>query len=253
MRAIILAAGMGTRLGDLTKATPKALIRLGDRSLLKRQIDAYRSCGVTDIAIVRGYLSSHIKYKGVTYYENPDYERTGLLPSLFCAMEAMGEGFVFSYADTTWRPSHVTELLDALENTGDMAVVVDVDWRDVYVGRDQHPMTEAECAAVENGRVVRAGKCVTPDEAHGEVAGMGGFSAPAAKAAIEAWTELRGQGLDTVFGQKGSLRHAYVVDLMLHLMETRGVGFQSVDVHGGWREIDTPQDLERAARDVDWQ
>ncbi len=133
-----------------------------------------------------------------------------------------------------------------------MAAVVDVDWRDVYVGRDQHPMSEAECVAVRDGFVVRAGKCVAPDDAHGELAGLGGFSPSAARAAMQLWDNLLANGLDTAFGQKETLRYAYVVDIMMHLVEHAGLDFKSVDVHGGWREIDTPQDLERATVDVDW-
>jgi L-glutamine-phosphate cytidylyltransferase len=252
MRAIILAAGMGTRLGDLTQDTPKALMTLRGRTLLERQIAGYRDAGVTDIAVVRGYLADHITYEGVTYYENADYATTGLLPSLFAALPAMDGGFVFSYADTTWRTEHVSRLVAALDGTQDMAVVVDTAWKDVYVGRDQHPLDEAECVAVGDGRVERIGKCVTPDQAYGEVAGMGGFSPAAAAKAVDAWTRLSSGGLDVPFGQKKVLRHAYVADLMQHLADTQGVAFRTVDVQGGWREIDTPQDLACAERDVDW-
>ncbi len=252
MRAIILAAGMGTRLGDLTNDTPKALMPLRGRSLLQRQIDGYRAAGITDISIVRGYLSERIQFDGVRYFENPDYATTGLLPSLFAARDAMEGGFIFSYADTTWRSEHPAKLAAALQGTDAMAAVVDVAWRDVYVDRDQHPLEEAECVAVEDGRVVRVGKCVTPDEAYGEVAGMGGFSGPAAAKAVAAWDRLLAEGLDTPFGQKGVLRYAYVADLMQHLADDEGVPFRTVDVRGGWREIDTPQDLACAERDVDW-
>lgn len=252
MRAIILAAGMGTRLGDLTTETPKALMPLRGRTLLERQIANYRDAGVDDICIVRGYLADQIDYEGVTYFENPDYAVTGLLPSLFAARDAMAGGFVFSYADTTWRTDNARKLVTGLAGTEAMGCVVDVDWRDVYVGRDQHPLEEAECVAVEAGRIVRMGKSVTPDQAHGEVAGMGGFSAAAAAKAVAAWDTLTRDGLDVPFGQKKVLRHAYVADLMQHLADTQGVPWLPIEVNGGWREIDTPQDLERAERDVDW-
>ncbi len=255
MRAIILAAGMGTRLGDLTKDTPKCMMELHGTTLLERQIKNYQDTGYDEIIVVRGYLSSHITYPGVTYVENTNYANNGLLVSLFTASHLMDEGFVFSYADTTWRAEQAAKIKAHLEAKQGMAVVTDLSWKDIYEGRDQHPLSEAECVAVDDkGHVVRAGKVVGPDEAHGEVAGMGGVSKEAAAAFVQAYQQMIDgpQGLETVFGQKGALRHAYVVDLMLHIAAQNSIDFVPVPVHGGWREIDTPQDLERSREAVNW-
>jgi choline kinase len=252
MRAIILAAGMGTRLGALTHDTPKCMMVLRGKTLLERQIDNYRAQGVTDIVVIRGYLAERIQYEGVTYVENPDYAKTGLLGSLMCAAAYMDEGFFFSYADTTWRAQHVGAVRAGLPEGG-MAVAVDLDWALAYEGRDQHPVTEAECVALDaHGQIVKGGKLVTPEEALGEVAGLGALSPEAARKLRAAYEALEAQGPSLVFGQKGSLRHAYVIDLMLHLARTQGVPFVPALVRGGWREIDTPQDLDNAQRDVDW-
>ncbi len=61
MRAIILAAGMGTRLGALTHDTPKCMMVLRGKTLLERQIDNYRAQGVTDVVVIRGYLAERIR------------------------------------------------------------------------------------------------------------------------------------------------------------------------------------------------
>jgi hypothetical protein len=106
----------------------------------------------------------------------------------------------------------------------------------------------------QGGQVARAGKVVSPEEAYAEVAGMGGVGPGAAQAFVEAFDALiQGpEGPEAVFGQKGPLRLAYVVDMMLHLAATAQIPFWPVPVNGGWREIDTPQDLERAQSAVDW-
>jgi choline kinase len=248
MKAIILAAGRGSRLGGLTDDTPKPMMQVAGKPLLQHQIDGYREAGVEDINIVRGYLAERIHFEGVNFFLNADWAQTGLLPSLFAAEDAMEGGFIFSYSDTVWRASQAALLRAHLEaNPGHIAVVVDVDWLSVYDGRDQHPVDEAECAQVDaEGRVVKVGKIVSQAEAHGEVAGMGGVGAEAVAAFRSAWAEMAGslKGLETPFGQKKVLRHAYVTDLM-GLLGKRGVPFVTVDVEGGWREIDTPQDLER--------
>ncbi len=249
MRAIILAAGMGTRLGNLTLDTPKPMMVVAGKPLLHRQIENYRKEGITDIAVVRGYLAEKITPEGVTFYHNAQYAETGLLASLFAAAPAMDDGFIFSYSDTVWRSSQAAALRDHLQaNPNHISVVTDLDWKAVYEGRDQHPLSEAECAQVNaDGQVIAVGKFVTADNAHGEVAGMGGVGAGVAARFKQAWDEMANgpDGLETAFGQKGTLRYAYVTDLMQKLGD-EGITFSTVDVHGGWREIDTPQDLERA-------
>ncbi len=255
MRAIILAAGRGSRLGSLTDETPKPMMEVAGKPLLQHQIDAYRKVGVEDIVVVRGYLAERITPEGVRFCHNPDWERTGLLGSLFAAEEAMEGGFIFSYSDTVWRSENARLLKAHLEEKPDhIAVVVDRDWLAIYEGRDQHPVDEAECARVDaQGFVDKVGKIVQPHEAHGEVAGMGGVGAQAVARWREAWAQMAGSalGLETPFGQKKTLRYAYITDLMGHLGQ-QGVPFSTVDIRGGWREIDTPQDLERVREAIDW-
>ncbi len=64
-----------------------------------------------------------------------------------------------------------------------------------------------------------------PKRPWGEVAGLGALSPEAARRFRAAYEALEAQGPSLVFGQKGSLRHAYVIDLMLHLARTQGVPF----------------------------
>ncbi|HEM5280374.1 TPA: NTP transferase domain-containing protein, partial [Streptococcus suis] len=62
MRAIILAAGMGTRLRPLTLTTPKSLIKVGGETLIERQIKFLREACVNEIIVVTGYLSEKFQF-----------------------------------------------------------------------------------------------------------------------------------------------------------------------------------------------
>ena len=57
MRAIILAAGMGTRLRPITLTTPKSLIEIGEETLIERQIRFLKEKGIDDVIVVTGYLA----------------------------------------------------------------------------------------------------------------------------------------------------------------------------------------------------
>ena len=78
MRAILLAAGMGTRLRPLTLDTPKSLIEVNGRPLLERQIEFLRERGVEEIIVVTGYLAEKFDYLkdkyGVKLVNNDKYD-----------------------------------------------------------------------------------------------------------------------------------------------------------------------------------
>ena len=250
MRAIIVAAGMGRRLAPYTDDRPKCLVEINGRAILDHQIAAYRRAGVDDICVVRGYRGAQIDRPGIRTFDNPDYARNNILRSLFYAEAAMDEGFLFSYSDIVFRPEVAAAVAAADE---DYALVVDRRWADAYAGRDLHPVAEAELAEVSKGRVLAVGKRrVTPERAHGEFIGLARFSRRAAARMRGAFRTLVDTlGDEAPFGNAPHLRVAYLTDLLNHLIAA-GETMAAVDIDGGWREIDTTQDLERARAIVDW-
>lgn len=248
-KAIILAAGMGRRLAPYTDDRPKCLVEVNGRTLLERQIDAYRSAGIDDIVVVRGYLAERIDFPDLRYVENPAFRTNNVLASLFCAEAEMAGGFYFSYSDIVFRREVVATLARA---EGDYALIVDRRWDEAYEGRDQHPITEAELARVEGGVVRAVGKRrVARAEAHGEFIGLARFSAVAAERMKGEYRRLERELAGGPFGDAPRFESAYLTDLLNHLIG-RGEVLRSVAIDGGWREIDTTQDLARAASIVDW-
>ena len=258
MRAIIVAAGLGSRLAPYTDDRPKALVDVNGRSILRRQIEAYRDAGVDEICVVRGWQGERVTAAepGLRYFDNPDFRRNNILASMFFAEPAMEGGFFFSYSDIVFRPEIVRALADVPAEV-DYALVIDRRFADVYEGRDLHPIGEAELADVRrgpDGLTVRAlGKRVVPTaEAHGEFIGLARFSARAAEIMRREYRAIEARlGPEAPFGTAKRFASAYLTDLLNHLI---GMGeiMRSVDIDGGWREIDTTQDYERALALVDW-
>lgn len=98
MRAIILAAGMGTRLRPLTLTTPKPLIPVQGESMIERQIKFLHEKGIKDIIIVTGYLNESFDYLqenyGVKLVHNDKYNEYNNLYTMYLVKEFLPNAFV---------------------------------------------------------------------------------------------------------------------------------------------------------------
>jgi choline kinase len=256
MKAIIVAAGRGRRLGVETDDIPKCMVKVGGRAILHWQLDALAAAGVDDVVVVRGYLGDRITAPPggpkLRFIDNPDWASNNILTSLFYAEAEMRDGFLFTYSDIVFSREHARRVAAA---QAPVALIVDRRWRDAYEGRTQHPVSEAELARVvgagADATVTRVGKRLVPaEEAAGEFSGLARFAPAGAAALREVWHEALAGGLDVPFGAAAALRQSYLTD-GLNAVAGRGVTLGAVLVDGGWREIDTEQDLASAERNVD--
>jgi choline kinase len=249
MKAIIVAAGMGSRLAPYTDDRPKTLVEINGKSILARQIDAYRAAGVSEFNIVRGYMKELIQVPGARYFDNDQYRENNILVSLFHAEAAMDGGFLFSYSDIVFRPEVVRA---ALDTEGDFALVIDRRWHEAYVGRQHHPVEEGEVARVDGDRVTLVGKkTVPPAEAAGEFIGLARFSAHAVERMRARYHERKQCHWGQPYGRAPRFEKAYLTDLLNDLIDS-GEVMRPAFIDGGWREIDTVEDLERAKPVVSW-
>ena len=245
MKAIIVAAGPGRRLRQITSNKPKCLIAIGGKTILERALEALRENRIEEIAVVRGYCSHLIDYPNVTYYENPNYRENNILRSLFYAEREMDDDFIFSYSDIVYDREIVAQLMEC---KAEIALTIDVTWLQHYDGRDLHPISEAELVKLENDQVVKIGKeVVRPDEAHGEFIGLAKFTRSGAEAMRTAYHRIAEERPAAPFQRAASLDKAYMTDMIQELVDN-GSLVQSIDIEGGWMEIDTPQDLEEVRR-----
>ena len=80
MKALIIAAGKGKRLGSYTKNLPKCLLPVADKPIIDHQLAALSANGITDIAIVKGYLADTICRPEIGQsFINDDYENNNIL------------------------------------------------------------------------------------------------------------------------------------------------------------------------------
>jgi len=256
VKAIIVAAGRGRRLGPETAEIPKCMVEVGGRPILHRQLEALAAAGADEIVVVRGYLGERIAAPAgalpsrLRFIENPEWERNNILASLMYAEGEMEGGFLFTYSDIVFATEHVRRLSSASASSPPVTLVVDRRWSDAYLGRIQHPVSEAELVKVTETtvgpRIDRVGKrVVTREETAGEFIGLARFSPDGARALRQVWTDALSHGLSHPFGQAASLNQAYLSD-GLNEMAARGIALVPLFIDGRWREIDTEEDLARA-------
>ena len=121
MQAIILAAGMGKRLGEYTHDNTKCMLEVNGIRLIDRALAALKEVKVTRVVLVVGYKGQNVKdyvgtdYQGipVEYVENPIYDKTNNIYSLYLAKDYMtAEDTLLLESDIIFAPSVIMKLVD---------------------------------------------------------------------------------------------------------------------------------------------
>ncbi len=248
MKAIIIAAGMGSRLEHHTEDRPKCMVEVAGRSILDHQLDALRKNNVDDIHIIRGYLAEKLVVPGATYYENKDFRSNNILFSLFHAADAMNGPFLTTYSDIVYTADVVRA---AINSPHDINLIVDRQWHTAYEGRHDHPPEQAELAEVDpDTNLVRAvGKQVGTENALGEFIGLACGTEKGGHQLRDGFEDVRAKlGDDEPFHAATLFRKAYLTDLFMELI-ARGIPVGCTPIDGNWREIDTVEDLARVNAD----
>ena len=113
-RAVLLAAGFGSRLLPVTVNTPKPLARVHGVRIIDRLIDAVMAAGISEIYVVRGYLAEEFdqllpKYPGIRFIDNPLYDRTNNISSAVAAAHLLEEAYVFESDLLLVNPELITK------------------------------------------------------------------------------------------------------------------------------------------------
>lgn len=240
---VILAAGRGSRLAPLTDETPKCLLEIGNRSLLARAISAFQEVGIHDIRVVTGHAAAKVAAHHWATIFNPSYQADNIAGSFFEARQVWRQGAIVAYSDIVFAP----EILhDLMSSPAQVAVAVDPEWKSRYVGRSQHPASEAELVRTDSrGDVLEIAKNLgDASDIHGEFLGLLKLMPPAANRVFDE-VESRFRSGPGVY----AWRTSYLATLLTDLVAT-GLRIEPVLTRAWWFEVDTRQDLENARRAV---
>jgi len=233
MRGVILTAGRGGRLREVTGERPKCLAQVGGRTLLDRQLEALRACGLTRIAVVTGYRSLDVRRvcgPTIDFVHNARFAVTNSLYSLWLARDLLGDGFLVMNCDVLF---HRQMLADLVSSRYEDALLMSP----ACAGEEYSD--EEMKVRVRRGRVVEISKAMHPQEADGENVGIAKFGAAGAAVLVEELNAVVRSGalkewLPSAFARFCRRR-------TLHAIDHRGFP---------WIEIDSPQDYWRACTHV---
>ena len=250
MKGIIIAAGKGARMGQLTENCPKCMLRFGRTSILEQNLRLMNYVGCDEVVVITGHAASALPDVGIRKVHNPEYEQNNVLHSLMMAREEFDDELLITYSDI-WVEQEVYEGL--LSTRGEVVLVADTDWRAYYVGRDQHTADEAEKIYFdEDRRVISIGKHLseTPLEkglAVAEFPGLLKLSRDFAPKFAASFESLNARIERNAPFQKASRwQNAYLTDMLQQLIDD-GFPLELAFIERGWAEFDTVQDLERVA------
>ena len=245
MKAIILAAGKGTRLDKYTANMPKCMLSFAGKTLLQRQIECLKSCGLKDIIVVKGYMQDKINYPGVKYYYNKDFSNTNMVASLMCAREEFNDDILVCYADILYEKRLIKDLIKA---KADFNVLCDVKWKDYWQERYGRIDFDYESFAYDESKSITSigDSNVDIKSICARYIGLLKFSKNGI-IEIEKFLEEERQkyGLDMWRNISRTIDKAYMTDLLNFLIND-GKDVKAVEVNGGWIEFDTNEDYEKA-------
>lgn len=227
---IILSAGQGTRLRPLTNTTPKGLVNVGGKSIIKWQIETARKCGIEDIVIVTGFYGSKIRYADCVTVRNKEYKTTNMLYSLMQADKYFKSSFIMSYADIIYEPRVFESLLSSPHDT---SVVVDRDFLPYWQARNPNPIEDLESLKISDNKITSIGqKPLSLDEIEAQYIGLVKFQNNGIKHLLKT--------IHT-FSKTVEFRSMYITDI-LHYMIRHGYTLTPVITNAGWLEIDNLKD-----------
>jgi choline kinase len=237
LKAVILAAGVGSRLGELTKNKPKCMLPvLNDMLLIDYQIEKLKEFGIKekDIFIIGGYkidvLKKHLKDTHVNVLFNPKFREWNNIYTFYLIKEIReinnDDEFVLLNSDTFFHKDILRDLLSYQKHN---CVVLDTSKN---LGSE-----EMKVLAKEN-RIIRFGKDIPINEAKGEYIGLAKFKKSLLNPLFDTMKELIDKGKTNIWYEIAF--NCVLDEITIEYVDTKGKP---------WIEIDTPEDY-RVAKNL---
>lgn len=232
MKAVILAAGVGSRLRPLTNNVPKCMVEVNGVKIIEKQIKSLLNNGIKEIIVVTGYqheiLNRYLNenFPFIKIIENKEYLKTNNMYSMFLTKSFVKEeNFIFMNADVFFEETIIKELLE--------------DERKNLIVCDNGNYLEESMKIIldKNDNILKINKQISEKESYGTTIDVYKLSSSATKKFFNIIS-------DFIF-QKKELNLWTEVAIQELLKQEK---FNSKDINFKWVEIDNLEDLEQAKK-----
>ena len=237
MRALILAAGQGKRLGKASKNQPKCLVELFGKPIISKQLETLKSNNIRDINIVTGYKSNLLDKLNLNTYHNKDFEKTNMVFSMFQASELFDSNetdLIVAYGDIIYEKGNLNKLI---KSKSSISIMVDLNWRNLWSKRFDNPLDDAETMIFDNDlNIIELGKKTDNySDIQGQYTGLIKFDKNYLKKIKDFYIKIQNSNLI-------DYKNLYMTDF-LQLLINNKIKVSATLVKGGWLEIDTEKDI----------
>jgi choline kinase len=234
MKAIILAAGRGSRMKEKTEILPKCLTKLWGKTLLEWQIQAIQKAGINDIGIITGYHSEKIIYPGITFFHNENWENTNMVATLLKADEWLqSDDCIVSYSDIIYSKTAINTLR---ESQNLISILYYTDFKQLWEKRFENPLEDIESFRMdEKGSLIEIGEKVEQmEDVQGQYMGLLKFSP-------KGWEKTK----KYIYKQDlpKSIEKIDMTGLLSYLIK-KGTVIKAIPYKDIWLEVDNQIDLE---------
>ena len=246
MKAIILAAGYSSRLGNQFEDMPKGLLDINGKSIIQRQITLFHEKKIDDIIIVTGPNSDKFNFEDVTYVEDKNYRENEVLGSLMAAKNLMNTEIIMTYSDILFDKAILDQVLNFQDDIG---VATEMNWLPTYQNRIQHPLSQADNVLIKNGKITEIRKNMAKylkNKNLGEFFGIMHLSSAGTKNFVKVYDRLV-KSHTGPFHDAPSFKKAYLTDILQELIDLN-FDVKPILCKGVWCEMDTTEDLETARK-----
>lgn len=233
MKAIILAAGRGSRMKAMTEERPKCLAELDGTALLDLQVNALKAAGIAEIGIVTGYRRELLINRGLVEFHNPRWSETNMVSSLASAEDWLeNDTCIVSYSDIFYAPSAVQSLMTI---SSELALTYDPNWLVLWQRRFEDPLVDAETFKLDhNGNLREIGnKPDSVSEVQGQYMGLLRFTPIG-------WAEVKRIRAQLTSSERDAM---HMTGTLQRVIDAGQFKVNAVPYEGLWGEVDTAEDL----------
>ena len=218
------------------------MVQLFGKSLLQRQIDIFRKCGIEDISIVTGYCKDSIKIPNITYFVNDRFETTNMVETLFCAEKKLSNSTIISYGDIIFETKVLEKLI---RSKNDFSVIVDQNWKKYWSMRFESPLDDAESLIMNSELFLEdIGQKVNDEKnIQAQYIGLMKFQGSAINFIKKFYNNAKKISMvnGNILNFELPFEKSYMTDFIRGMIKN-GCEIKAIPINGGWLELDSITD-----------